>query len=108
MENTIDGEVISEFGEEAQEEQKLPGFDFAPRFVQTRESLVETITERIRKHEQQLTEEELELWETKLQGLDTSALETTIARRRELIACYAHSYNEFFEGVAKDEGDAPE
>ena len=100
-ENTIDGEVVSN---EAETEETGFGFNFADRFVQKADDLKQIVLNRIKAHEEKLTEEELELWELRLQGVDTKTLETRIEQRRTLIQMYVQEHNSFFtpESQASD------
>lgn len=113
--NIIDGEVVpEEVAEEPQgmgpdqQEQEQPEvratmFGFSDRVIQDRASIQKQVQERIRKHEEFLTEEELELWELRLTGHPTDALEEKIKNRRTLIAVYAQEHNTFFEQSASSD-----
>ena len=105
--NTIDGEVVE--NEAPQEVPQRLGFDFADRFVQQPSEVQAKVQARIKMHEEQLTEEELELWEIRIQAADPTALEQRIAGRRALIQIYVSEYNLHFEGQGqKKEGESDE
>lgn len=108
--NIIDGEVVTEEPqgkgpEQEQSEARASMFGFSDRVIQDRASIQAQVQERIRKHEEFLTEEELELWELRLTGHPTDDLEQKIKNRRTLIAVYAQEHNAFFEPTAPPSSD---
>ena len=94
----LDAEVVGEPETvETPTEPAIPAFDFAPRVVQTADQLRAKVQERIKAHEELLSEEELNLWEVRVTGGDTTAIETAIRNRKTLIAVYVESHNNYFE-----------
>lgn len=96
---TIDGEVVDDqaVGENPDQEEAVL-FDFGNKAVVDLTTEQSLVRERIQKHEEQLVHDEMDLFEAKLLGKDTAALEEQIRLRYALVQRYVVAFNTRYGG----------